>query len=147
MSKRPKIGDIIEFMLPDGGRGYAQYTHKHKTYGALVRIFQVRSQVTDISILEKAQHQFTTFFPLGAAVKREVVSLVGNLPIRGKFKEFPTFRAGVPNNQGEVETWWLWDGENEKQVGKLTTEQMKYPIRGVINDTLLVERICSDWRG
>ena len=147
MSKRPKIGDIVEIPLPDGGTGYAQYTHKHKRYGALLRVFRAREKVEHISELSNAPHQFTTFFPLGAAVNREIVRVAGNLPIREELKEFPMFRAGVPNESGVVEIWWLWDGENEERIGKLSPEQMEYPIRGVINDTLLIERICSGWQG
>jgi len=147
MSKRPKIGDIVEIPLPDNGMGYAQYTHKHKQYGALLRVFQVCEKVDDISELSNALHQFTTFFPLGAAVNREVVRIAGNIPIKDELKTFPVFRAGVPNLSGIVETWWLWDGENETRIGKLSSKQMKYPIRGVINDTLLIERICSGWQG
>jgi len=147
MSERPKLGDIVEIPLPENGAGYAQYTHKHKRYGALLRVFQVREKMKSITVLSKAPHQFTTFFPLGAAVNRGIVSIVGNLPIRDEFKTFPTFRAGVANESGVVEVWWLWDGENEERVGKLSSEQMKYPIRGVINDTLLIERICEGWHG
>ncbi len=147
MSKRPKLGDIVEIPLPDNGAGYAQYTHKHNRYGALLRVFQIREKVTNIAELSNASHQFTTFFPLGAAVNRGVVSIVGSLPIKVEFKIFPIFRAGVANASGEVEVWWLWDGENEERIGKLTHEQMKYPIRGIINDTLLIERICAGWQG
>lgn len=147
MSKRPKIGDIVEIPLPDNGTGYAQYTHKHKQYGALLRVFQVREKVGDITELSNASHQFTSFFPLGAAVNREIVRIAGNLPVKDEFKSFPIFRAGVANQSGVVEVWWLWDGENEERIGKLSPTQMEYPIRGVINDTLLIERICSGWQG
>ncbi len=147
MSKRPMIGDIIEIPLPDNGFGYAQFTHKHITYGALLRVFNQKEKVSELSKLENTELLFTTFFPLGAAVNRGIVSIVGKLPIRGVFQKFPIFRAGVTNLRGEIDDWWLWDGENEKRVGKLSTEQMKYPIRGVINDTLLVERICLGWKG
>ncbi len=147
MSKRPKLGDIVEILLPNNATGYAQYTHKHKQYGALLRVFRVREKVEELDGLSNAPHQFTTFFPLGAAVNREIVKIAGNLPIRDEFKEFPIFRAGVANKSGIVEVWWLWDGENEERVGKLSSKQMKYPIRGVINDTLLIERICAGWQG
>jgi hypothetical protein len=147
MSKRPKVGDIIEIPLPENGTGYAQYTHKHKQYGALLRVFQVREKVDDIAELTNASHQFTTFFPLGAAVNRKIVSIAGNFPVRDEFKSFPTFRAGVANQSGVVEVWWLWDGENEERIGRLSPEQMEYPIRGVINDTLLIERIWLGWQG
>lgn len=147
MSKRPKIGDIVEIPLPNNGFGYAQYTHKHKMYGALLRIFLIQEKVGDVTELSEATHQFTTFFPLGAAVNRKIVGIVGNLPVRKEFKEFPVFRTGVANQSGAVEVWWLWDGESEERIGRLSSEQMEYPIRGVINDTLLVERIGSGWQG
>ncbi|WP_158133745.1 hypothetical protein [Vibrio navarrensis] len=147
MSKRPKLGDIVEIPLPENGTGYAQYTHKHKQYGALLRVFQVCEKVEDISYLLTVPHQFTTFFPLGAAVSREIVSIVGSLPIREEFKAFPIFRSGMVNKSGTVEVWWLWDGENEERIGKLSPKQMEYPIRGIINDTLLIERICEGWQG
>jgi hypothetical protein len=147
MSKRPKIGDIVEIPLPDSGTGYAQYTHKHKQYGALLRVLKVREKVVDIKELSNAHLQFTTFFPLSAAVNREIVRVAGNLPIKDELKKFPVFRTGVPNQSGVVETWWLWDGESEERIGKLSPEQMEFPIRGVINDTLLIERICSGWQG
>jgi len=147
MSKRPKLGDIVEIPLPENGTGYAQYTHKHKKYGALLRVFQIRRKVKSVADLSNAPHQFTSFFPLGAAVNRGIVSIIGNLPIKNEFKDFPIFRAGVANASGAVEVWWLWDGENEERIGKLTPKQMEYPIRGVINDTLLIERICTGWRG
>ncbi|EGQ7878264.1 hypothetical protein K3K35_004562 [Vibrio parahaemolyticus] len=64
MSKRPKLGDIVEIPLPENGTGYAQYTHKHKQYGALLHVFQICEKVEDISYLLTVPHQFTTFFRL-----------------------------------------------------------------------------------
>jgi hypothetical protein len=91
MSKRPKIGDIVEIPLPDSGTGYAQYTHKHKQYGALLRVLKVREKVVDIKELSNAHLQFTTFFPLSAAVNREIVRVAGNLPIKDELKSFLSF--------------------------------------------------------
>ena len=147
MSKRPKIGDIVEIPLSTSRLGYAQYTHKHKKYGELLRVFRQTDQISEMQEFEKAEHLFTTFFPLGSALNRGIVSIVGNLPIRAEFKNFPVFRAGLPNQQGKVEVWWLWNGESEEKIGVLSDEQMKYPIRGIINDTLLIERICDGWQG
>lgn len=89
MSKHLKIGDIVEIPLTDGGFGYAQYTRKHKMYGALLRVLQVREKVEDIASLSGALHQFTTFFPLHAAINRQIVDVYpivmdrGNKSIRG----------------------------------------------------------------
>lgn len=147
MSKRPKIGDILEIPLPNNGFGYAQYTHKHATYGALLRVFNVTQKTSNFESLFSSGIQFSTFFPLGSALNQNILSVVSNLPIPADFQQFPVFRAGAHNKQGFVEVWWLWDGEKEWRVGTLSNEEMKFPIRGIINDTLLIERICEGWRG
>jgi hypothetical protein len=89
--------------------------------------------------------QFTTFFPLGAACHRKYVRIVGNVPIPAEFVPFPTFRTGVRGPDGRVATWWVWDGLNETRMGALTPEIAAMPSRGIINDTLLFQRIESGW--
>lgn len=145
---KPKIGDVVEIPTSKG-LAYAQYTHKHKQYGALLRVYSrfYETRPSDIQHLVNEQPTFSTFFPLGAAVNRQIVSIVGNVKIPTENQQFPTFRAGTPNPATKkVDVWWLWDGENEWLVGDITTEQRKFPIRGVWNDTLLIERIESGWR-
>ena len=39
MAARLKIGDIVEIKTGKG-LAYAHYTHKHKQYGALLRVFR-----------------------------------------------------------------------------------------------------------
>lgn len=148
--KRPKIGDIIEIPTRSGF-AYAQFTHKHNLYGALLRvyntIYQTKQALDAIqSVVSVREPDFSVFFPLGAAVHRGIVSIVGNAPIPEKHKPFPLFRDGIANPETKkVEIWWLWDGEKEWPVGEISDEQRRLPIRGVWNDTLLVERIESGW--
>jgi hypothetical protein len=146
MSKRVKIGDIVEITTPKG-YAYAQYTHKHSTYGALIRVLKgiFKEKPENLLDLISEGYQFITFFPLGAADNRGIVHIVGNLPLPEKSRDFPVFKAGTPNSNGKVEIWWLWDGEKEWKVGELKEEQKDFPPRGVINDTLLVERISNGW--
>jgi hypothetical protein len=47
----------------------------------------------------------------------------------------------LPDRYGKVHDWWLWDGEKEWKVGKLTPEMRLYPDLGVVNDTRLIEMI------
>lgn len=144
---RPKIGDVVEISTPSGC-AYAQFTHKHPTHGALIRIlpglFQQRP--ADFSSLVQQGEQFITFFPLGAACNRQIVRVVAEESIPPKAQKFPLFRNGVRAPDGLVHTWWLWDGEREWKIGALNPEQRHLPIRGVWSDTLLVERILSGWR-
>lgn len=142
-----KLGDVVEIEAAKG-LAYALYTHKHKQYGALIRIFDgvYSSRPDDFSALNEGVVSFSCFFPLGAAVDQSIVSIVGNVDIPSSLLMFPTFRSGAadPKTQ-EAASWWLWDGENEWRIGELTQEQRKLPIRGVWNDTLLVDRIESGW--
>lgn len=144
---RPQVGDVIEIPTPKG-LAYAQYTHKHKNYGALLRVFPGfrESRPDGFHGLVQAEPQFSTFFPLGAACARELVQVVASEPISVALKDFPTFRAGVMGKDGVWGTWWLWDGEREWPVGKLSPGMEFLPLRGTINDTLLVERLVNGWR-
>ena len=143
----PRVGDIIEIQTPTG-LAYAQYTHRHSTYGALLRVFSsiFAARPSDFSAVVNQEPQFSTFFPLATACKRGIVRVVAAETIPSSSSEFPTFRAGLSNTHGKVETWWLWDGERETKIGTLAPGMERYPIRGVINDTLLVERIVQGWR-
>jgi|APEBP8051072266_1049373.scaffolds.fasta_scaffold04523_5 hypothetical protein len=147
--KRPQIGDIIEIPTPVGF-AYAQYTHKHDAppkYGALLHVLPGfhELQLSEFSSLAAQRAQFITFFPLGAACNREIVRVVANEVIPSHARDFPTFRASVktPNGRGP---WWLWDGTKEWRVGKLEAGMELLPIREVVNDALLIERIVQGWR-
>ena len=142
----PRLGDVIEIPTPKGF-AYAQYTHKHTKYGYLIRVFpQVCSERPESFkkiILESPR--IISFFPLGAACKRGIVKIVSNELISAASRDFPVFRSGLANSNGKVENWWLWDGVNEWPIGKLKDGMEKYPIRGIWNDTLLIERIVEGW--
>jgi hypothetical protein len=147
MKKPPKIGDIIEIPTANG-RAYAQYTHQHPTHGGLIRVFDTlfESRPDTFSEIVGGRVRFSTFFPIAAAVKRGLISVVGNEEIAPHNRSFPVFRNGVADpTTKKVATWWFWDGQKEWKVGAITSEQRKMPILGVWNDTLLVERIETGW--
>lgn len=142
-----KIGDVVEIATKNGLR-YAQYTHKHKQYGALLRVlegtYEVRPEIG--SDFVKSKSVFVCFFPLNAAVQKGIVSVVCNLDVPVEARPFPVFRAGVVDPATrKVGVWWLWDGEKEWRIGELTPEQRRLSIRGVWNDTFLIERLESGW--
>lgn len=144
---RVRMGDVFEIPT-DRGVAYAQCTHRHPTYGHLIRalvgLFDARPD--DLAVLVRGPARFCTFFPLPAAVRQKIVTLVGNEPIPVEARAFPLFRAGaVDPATGRVDVWWLWDGEREWRVGSLSDAERRLPIRGVWNDTMLRERIVADW--
>lgn len=142
-----KIGDIIEIKTQKGF-AYAQYTHKHEQYGALIRVFGnlYGTRPHELQEFIEGHPSFLCFFPLGPAVHRGMVSIIDNAGVPLAAQIFPVFRAGVIDpSTGKVGVWWLWDGENEWRAGQLTAEQRKFPMRGIWNYHLLIERIESGW--
>ena len=60
--------------------------------------------------------------------------------------DFPLFRAaGFIDREGVIHNWYFWDGKKEWPVEELTDEQYWLPLREVINDTLLIERLEEGW--
>ncbi len=147
---RPRIGDIVRITTCDGA-ALAQCTHRHPQFGHLLRVIGAveptlapnAAQIADIAARDA---QFVTFFPLGAACARGIAEILGSAPIPTAAKAFPTFRAAMALPTGGRGPWWLWDGEREWRIGSLAPEQRHLPLREVINDTLLVERVLANWR-
>ena len=147
MAKRIRIGDVVQVTTPRGF-AYAHYSHKHAMFGSLLRILSgLYSEVPgDLVELTHKLPRFVTFFPLQAAVSRGIVDVVGNVPLPAAAQPFPLFRAAMRDPAtGKVSAWWLWDGLREWRLDQLSAEQLSLPIREIVNDTLLVERIVSDW--
>ncbi|HEV2147519.1 MAG TPA: hypothetical protein VGR37_08980 [Longimicrobiaceae bacterium] len=146
MAGTVRIGDIVEITTRKG-LAYAQYTHKHPQFGALLRVLRGlhSERPANFHALAEEHPQFSTFFPLQAAWNRGIVQIVSNVPVAEHAAAFPIFRDGVQDPYTGRVRWWLWDGETEWSVDELTAEQEKAPIREIINDTLLIERIESNW--
>jgi len=145
--KKLKIGDVIEISTAKG-LAYAYYTHKNAMYGYMLRVFRRFYEVRpkEFGELMNSEPTFICFFPLAAAVKEKIVEVVGNVPLSPAAQKFPLFRCGLPApGEKKVSDWWLWDGEKSWRVGEITEEQRKLPIRGIWNDTFLIERLESDW--
>lgn len=141
-----KIGDIVEIRTRKGF-AYAHFTHKHPSYGSLLRVFNKtrESRPGNIASAVSGEPSFECFFPLGAAIRRGIVQIAGRTPVLEEAQIFPTFRTGLPDREGKIQEWRLWDGERSWRAGVLTPELRKLSLLGTVNDTLLVERIESDW--
>jgi hypothetical protein len=146
-AKRAKPGDMFE-IITNRGLTYMQCTHRHREYGHLVRVlrgfFEVRPE--NLSELVSKEAAFATFFPLDAALKRGVVTLVSKYPIPPRAVGFPVFRAGIPDPAtGKVGTWWSWDGEKEWKVGAISEGQRSMPIREILTLPALLQKMEDEW--
>jgi hypothetical protein len=145
--KSSTVGLILEVPVTKGVR-YALCTHLHKKYGSLVRIFDVvyRERPADCSSVVNEPLLFSCFLPLDIIIQEGILKVAGKVEIPKILSAFPIFRMGVVDPATKkVKDWWLWDGEREWIVGKLSKQQMQYPIRGIWNDTLFLERAESAW--
>jgi hypothetical protein len=144
-----KFGDVVELSTP-AGLAYAIYTHRDSVCGAMIHVFDQlhASRPHDLAELTKTKVRFITFYPLQAAVNRNFVTVVGNVPIPDHLRAFPLFRAAgaIDPTTHRVINWWLWDGKKEWRIGALTSPQRKLPIRATWNHTCLVDRIAEGWR-
>jgi hypothetical protein len=153
-----RFGDVIA--IPTArGLALAQYTHKAKLYGALIRVLDGfwpdlsaaagSAAAGSVAAAASAQTAFWTFFPVNAALKKGLVEKVGHAEIPEAARAFPLMRKRgqiAPGPGGRVLDWWLWDGDKEWKIGALSPGQEELSLAEVVNDTLLIERIESGWR-
>lgn len=97
----PRLGDVIEISTPEG-LAFAQFTHKHARYGALLNVLPgtFAERPDSFQALLDEQPQFTTFFPLSAACAKGIVRIAGNEQIPTSEDVFPTFRTAVRAKDG-----------------------------------------------
>ena len=107
----------------------------------------ISKRVDDPVTIAAGPTQFVTFFSLGTACHRGIAQVLGSAPIPKEFHEFPRFRQALrldPRSTAPC-NWMIWDGREEWVIPRLNEEQRRYPIRSIVNDTLLVERALSGW--
>lgn len=144
--KRPRIGDVVEIVTKDGA-AFAQYIHQHGDFGEVLRVLGPADSDSDSQRVASRPTQFVTFFPLGAACRRGIARILGPAAVPPDFTEFPSFRQALrldPQSAAPC-NWLLWSGADERIVAELTAEQRRWPIRAIMNDTMLVHRVLTGW--
>ncbi len=144
-----KIGTILEIATPKGF-AYAQYTHKHKEYGNLIRLMQglyEKSQAeADLDILVRINTLFSIFIPLGTALRYKDVKKIGWKQVPSFAEKFPVFKQGFADPKtGKIDSWTLWDGEKTWQTKKLSEEEKNYPLLRIASLDTLKSRIEEQW--
>jgi len=148
MAKKLRIGDVLEIET-QRGLAYAQYTHRNEKFGSLIRVLPgfFLTRPKSLADLVRGPSSFVVFYPVRAAISQKVAKVVINEPVPEHAREFPLFRSGTPDPiTNKVQTWWFWDGERGWPVGSLTPEQLKMPIRMIVNHTGLVQLINDEWK-
>ena len=142
----PKAGDILE-LDTKAGLAYVQYTHQHPLMGGVIRVLPgiFLARPDDFHELSLRRERFVACFPVRTAVSKGILHIVAHETIPAYAREFPIFRTGPLDGNGQVSDWWLWDGTRSWHVGKLSAAQRKFPLKSIWNDTLLATRIADGW--
>lgn len=146
--KRVHVGDVLE-VTTARGFAYVQVSHQHPMYGDLIRVLPgVHKERPELSALTQQPHLWLTFFPAKAAVSRGIVRIVGTYPVASGATAFPLFRiGGLPDPKTHaIGRWSRWNGVESRPIERMREEEWALPPLETINDTLLIERILSDWR-
>jgi hypothetical protein len=147
--KNSRSADLLEIDVGDGRLAYALHTHSDPTEGDVLHVFHGVFDERPEGLtndLEGWSIQFTCLFTLKAAIAAGNVRCLAEVPTPERLRAFPTFRAGIANPKSQkVSQWWLWNGDREWPVKRLSDEQKSLPIRSLLNYPALTQRIRSEW--
>ncbi|MDF0696383.1 hypothetical protein PYR71_07605 [Rhizobium sp. MC63] len=126
MSKRTKIGDVVQ-ILTSKGVSYAQVTHKHLRYGHLLRAFDgfYADRLDNFSEVVASPVFFSAFFPVQKAVNEGLGANVGNSSVTDANSVFPIFRTSARDRDGRRGPLWLWNGETEVMLTRGLSNEEK----------------------
>ncbi|HSI34752.1 MAG TPA: hypothetical protein VK986_14285 [Tepidisphaeraceae bacterium] len=148
--KRPKVGDVIRIATANGW-AYAQFTRRDPMLGCMIRVlpglYPAPLEPADLTRAVAAADElyYTFVFPQDFD-EPPTVSVVANEPVPERCRAYPLFRDGTRDPRTKrLEAWWLWDGTKSWQVGPLTEELRRLPVREIWNFKILADRVGSGW--
>lgn len=129
------------WIVCDLGFAVGLETHKHKRMGSLVWIaepvFDEEPTLEDVAAIRR--WRWCTFFPLGAALRRQLVSEIGYIDPPAELSLWPDLRG----SRGPHNWYLLRNGDLDRAIRK--TEDKLLPPAYVVNDTRLKEMIVGGW--
>jgi hypothetical protein len=148
MTKKIEIGDVFELQTKKGNKIYfqcVQIPEDTRNEVELIKVFYNLYSETPSEIASIVQGEyFFNRFPLKIALRRKIVTKVGNSALPENF-ETP-FQYRTINLKGDA--WQIVDAKtwNRETVIELSEEQKKISPWGGMNDTLIIELLEKGWR-
>lgn len=136
------FGAVLE-VLVDVRFAYMQYIARHTLYGDAVfvgsKLYNEKAIIKSDLFLEG----YFTFYPVKAAVKHKLISVVGHLPSASLPKRFRRPGAIVGR---QVKTWIIDDDDGGLTVkSSLSEDDLRLPIASIWNHEYLVHRLAENW--
>lgn len=130
------------------GFGFLQYVETDEMGIEFVRILETIKESGEISQSEVDKpERWNTGFPLKAAARKKITEKIGSFEIPDSFvnSEFARTEHKV---RGEFLGWHIVNKSSLKRELKkyLNENDLKLSPHGIMNDTLIVERLEENWR-
>jgi hypothetical protein len=139
---RPKPG-LAFSLVCDLGFAVGLVTHDVPKIGSLVWVAEPTfdEEPTLDRVRQIHSGRWPVFFPLSSAIRRQLVTPIGQIDLPAALKSFPVMRSG--NRDAGWTAFTEVDGVR-RRLG--TTNDPTLAIYPVVNDTTLKEMVVSGWR-
>jgi len=146
-SKEINLGDIFSLETNKGTACFqcVEIPFDVKNEVELIKVFYklFDQKLFDLDAVTQNDFFFTRF-PLKAALRRKFVKKIGNMTLPEDFASPSFFRTENPFGKG----WHIVNSKTlfRETVTELTEDQKKLSPWGIMNDTLIIERLEAGWR-
>lgn len=140
-------GDTFRIRTKNGF-GFLQYVETDDMGIEFVRVLEPIKESGKISQPEVDQKErWNIGFPLKAATRKKITEKVGSFEIPASFVN-PEYARSKHNVRGEFLGWHIVHKSSLKRELKrnLDAKDLKLSPHGIMNDTLIVERLEKNWR-
>lgn len=130
------------------GFGFLQYIKTDDMGIEFVRILEPIKEDGEISQSEVNQlERWNIGFPLKAATRKKITEKVGSFDIPSSYVNSQSARS-IHNVRGEYLGWHIVNKKTLKRELKKTLNEndLKLSPHGIMNDTLIIERLEENWR-
>jgi hypothetical protein len=130
------------------GYGFLQYLETDSSGVEFVRVLEHIKESTDITQEEINEEQrWCCGFPLNTALNKKLITYVGLFQLPRKYK-IEYWTRDIHNVRGNALGWHIVHRETleRKFKKKLRKNHLKLSPHGIFNDTLIRERLESNWK-
>lgn len=147
-SMKIQPGDTFEIETSKG-LGYVQFVHRDKRGIEYVRVIDglFKRRPDNLTEFVGKKERYIVGFPITIGASRNVVDYVANFSLPADF-EMPEHMRTEHFVRGEFLGWHIVNVNNWKRrlVSHLSENEEKLSPWGIWNDTLMKERIATNWR-